>query len=393
MVKKVILIAAALVATALAVVTGAVEAADVEGWFFHDDMIRRYILHVPPQHNGEDSLPLVINLHGYTGSSGAQAAYTGMSTKADAEGFLVVYPNGTGSVTGWNAGLCCGSPVENEIDDVGFIDALIDTIRANYIVDTLRIYATGFSNGGMMSHRLACELSERIAAVAPVAGGLVMEDWDDCRPPRAVPVIAFHARNDGAVPYYGGPLEGFFAASLDSVMSTWARWDSCDVGPDTFYQNDTAFSQTWSQTEGDVEVVFWTTEDGGHSWPGRIGASQAISANEEMWEFFLAHPMPVEEPEPGVGELPFVPAYSLDPSSPNLFTNSVTIRFSQAQAEHVTIKLYDVLGREIATLVDGTLDAGEHSVLVDAAGLSAGVYFYRLATPTFTATRLIMLVK
>ena len=366
----------------LSLLTGLADAEDIEGGFLYDGIDRTYLLHLPPSYNGADSLPLVVNMHGLGGSGPKQAIHSRMNLKADAEGFYVVYPNGTGTIKGWNAGTCCG-----EADDVGFISVLIDTIRANYVVDTMRVFACGFSNGGMMSHRLACELSGRIAAVAPVAGGLIMEDWDNCRPPRAVPIIHFHARDDSTAKYYGSEI----LPATDSVMETWAEWDSCDVGPDTFFNGPNSFRQTWSQSEGDVEVVFWTTEDGGHSWPGVPGGSQAISANDLMWDFFVAHPMPGAE-EPGIEEFA-EPTFQLNPVFIDPTATSTIIRFTLARQERVSLRLFDVSGRMIAVLAEDVLESGNHSVQVDASELSAGVYFYRLSTTTRTEPQSFRLIK
>jgi len=370
--------------------SGLLNAADIEGWFLYDNVIRSYIFHIPPQHNVEDLLPLVISMHGYTSSAEGQAAYTGFNAKADTEGFYVVYPNGTGSLQSWNAGQCCGFAAENDVDDVGFISDLIDTIIANYTVDTLRIYATGMSNGGMMSHRLACDLSGRIAAAAPVAGGLMLSDWDACQPLRSVPVIHFHAVDDGVVPYYGGNMYGIDFPDILSVMQGWAERTGCDAGPDSLDNGNGAFCKTWSDSESEVEVVLWTTLDGGHTWPGRPGGSQAISANDKMWEFFKIHPIPSEEPEPSVTECP---EYVFDPLVPGIFTESSCIRFSLKDADEITVELYDVLGRMVTYLRKGTLSAGEHVVEIDCSSYAKGVYICRLVTSSETSSYIVRVVQ
>lgn len=371
---------------------GVVLAEDIEGGFMHDGTHRTYLLHIPPLYNGEDSIPLVINLHGGGGTAGQQATVTQMNAKADSDTFLVVYPNGTilptTGYTGWNAGECWGT----NVDDVGFISALIDTVVANYNVDTLRIYTTGFSLGGMMTHRLTCELAEKIAATAPIAGGLFLNDWNDCQPKRLIPIMYFHARDDPNAPYDGGRwFKDCYWTPVDSFMEHWAVKLGCDIGPDTFYNDSGALRQRWSRTDDSCEVILWTTEDGEHSWPGSFLGSKAISANDEMWEFFMAHPIPVEEP--GIQEPSSAPFFSLDPASPTIFTQSAVIHFSLDQSQHVTLKLFDILGREIVTLLDRPLGSGQHEVVIDTGGLSAGVYFYRLITPTLTQTRSITVIK
>lgn len=376
----------------LIVTSSAVQAEDMSGGFVHEGYDRSYILHTPPQYNETDSLPLVIALHGGGKNAEWIRDASNLSTKADDAAFFVCYPNGirTGAdgQNNWNAG-----PMFNmSVDDVSFISALIDTLRANYRIDTLRVYVTGLSAGAMMTNRLACELADRIAAVAPVAGPLVT-DWKVCKPSRLLSIIYFQARNDIAMPYYGA----YWVSSADSLMHGWAERLGCNIGPDTFYNDSAALRQTWKRADDSCEVVFWTTEDGGHSWPGGYPyepwadiPSDDISANDLMWEFFKAHPIPLEEPEPGIKESP---ASVLDPSNPSIFTNSAVIRFLVERSEYVSLKLYDVQGRKIAVLLEQRLDAGSHEVAIDAAGLPRGAYFYELKTPTAAISKPIILIK
>jgi polyhydroxybutyrate depolymerase len=374
--------------------SGIALAEDVEGGFLHDGTYRTYLLHIPPSYNGEDSIPLVINMNGGGREGEAYASMTQTSQKADEEGFFVVYPSHLTGVP-WNA----GEWYDSDVDDVGFISCLIDTLGSEYTIDTSRIYATGFSTGALMTHRLACELSARIAAAAPVAGPLIL---DACQPARPVPIMHIHARDDHHVPYYGGKgiYEPYSWPSVDSSMGRWVELNECSIGPDSFYNEAGALRQRWINVDSSCEVVLWTTEDGKHTWPGSslidpiLGLpSQAISANDEIWEFFVAHPMPVEEDEPDIQEPIATPFFSLDPASPSIFSESAVIRFSIDRNEKVVLKLFDALGREIATLVDCQLGAGQHEVVIDAGGLSAGVYFYRLNTPTFTKTQSIRLIN
>ena len=374
----------------LALILTTASAEDIDGSFIYDGKTRTYLLHLPPSYNEENPFPLVINLHWGGGSPEGQAAFSAMNPKADSEGFLVAYPEGTLSPygwLGWNSGECLGI----DVDDVSFISILIDTLIANYRIDTFRIFVTGFCNGGMMTQRLACELSERIAAVASVAGGLHINNWDDCQPARLIPLMHFHARNDPSVPYYGGWYYDCRWPPVDSFMQHWAEKLVCNLGPDTFYNDSGALRQRWYRADDSCEVILWTTEDGSHYWPGTPLGTKKISANDEMWEFFVAHPLPVEEP--GVEEKPMPPSYILDHSLPNPLSKSAKIHFSLGSREHVRLEVFDALGRKVVTLVDGVLDAGQHEVVIDAGRLSTGVYFYRLSTPTFTKTRSVRLIK
>jgi polyhydroxybutyrate depolymerase len=363
MVKKMLVSAILLVS-----MFGIASATDVEDGFTHEGYPRDYILHIPEGYNGQDTLALVIALHGGGKNAEWVRDCSNLSTKADEEGFFVCYPNGTQTgapgENNWNAGPNLGVFA----DDVSFISALIDTLATKYKVDTLMVYVAGFSAGSMMTNRLACGLAGKIAAVAPIAGPLYIP-WNTCQPERLISIIYFHARNDGSMPYYGAS----WVASADSNCAGWANRLSCDIGPDTLYNDSGALKQTWTRNDDSCEIVFWTTEDGGHSWPGGYpyepGADQPsddIDANDLMWEFFQAHPIPVEEDttEPGVQEPVSSPSFLLDPAYPGVFSQTATIRFTLGQSEHVTLEVFDVLGREIATVVDGVLDAATRGIIL-----------------------------
>jgi polyhydroxybutyrate depolymerase len=187
-VKRALLLAAA----CLLLFAGPVFAKDSQGTdaqfsLRHDGRVRTYLVHLPASYSKDKTWPLVLVLHGGGGNGEQVAKMTGFSRKADQEGFIAVYPNGTGlwqnRFLTWNAGNCCAYAYENRIDDVGFIRALIGQLRKDYAVDDRRIYAAGISNGGMMSYRLACGLSDLIAAIGPVAGAQNI----DCKPAQPSP--------------------------------------------------------------------------------------------------------------------------------------------------------------------------------------------------------------
>lgn len=262
-----------------------------------DGRTRSYLLHVP-ERLPEGPVPVVLALHGAAMNGPLMAWFTGLHRKADEAGFVAVYPNGTGRGTFlvWNAGgfgNAAGRP-----DDVAFIAAALDDLATVVSVDPRRVYACGLSNGGMMCYRLAAELPERIAAVAPVAGGLMVPLPQD--PGRPVPLIHFHGTRDTLVPYGDG---GRVAGGAPSARR-WATLVGCDPEPEKepLTPADTALPVTlerWANGRDGTEVVLVTVDGGGHTWPGQqppvwfIGRStSAISANDLMWEFFLRHPLP-----------------------------------------------------------------------------------------------------
>ena len=164
---------------------------------------RSYIVHVPPKYDPKKPTPVVLAFHGAMTNAPIMALSSGLSTKADEAGFIVVFPNGTGKgnpLLVWNSGGFNKQYAERLPDDVAFVRAILDELPKLVNVDPKRVYATGISNGGMMCYRLAAELSQRIAAIAPVAGTISVEK---SRPQRPVPVMHFHGTEDRLVPFNG----------------------------------------------------------------------------------------------------------------------------------------------------------------------------------------------
>lgn len=265
-----------------------------------DGRTRTYTVHVPTKITTPTSL--VIVLHGGGGSDDNAERMTGMSAKADKEGFVVAYPNGSGRLDDklltWNSGNCCGYALDEKIDDVKFISALIDQMIANYKVDPKRVYVTGISNGGMMSYRVACELADKVAAIAPVAGALNVE----CKPSQPVSVIAFHGTSDQHVLYAGGKPKvqadnhERVDHSVEFAISFWVKQNSCGTTPQKTEKGNVV-SEIYSGCKSNTGVALYTIKGGGHAWPGGLGGTliadaptKEISATDVMWEFFAKHP-------------------------------------------------------------------------------------------------------
>lgn len=267
-----------------------------------DGRARSYTLNLPAGYATIASLPLVIAMHGGGGSAAQFESTNGLTEKANASGFAVVYPDGIAGALGvrtWNAGTCCGASVTQQVDDVKFIEALIDDIEASWPIDRKRIHATGHSNGGMMSYRLACDLSARIASIAPNAAALVDST---CAPTRPVAVLHMHSKLDQNVPIAGGVGNGIAGVSfptLDETINAWVGIDHCGTTPQVQVQPGRYTRSRWTGCNAGVEVELILTDDGGHAWPGgQPGSvngdtpSTAISANDELWSFFQANRMP-----------------------------------------------------------------------------------------------------
>jgi polyhydroxybutyrate depolymerase len=276
---------------------------DRKGSISIDGRDRSYVVHIPPAYNGQDPVPLIIALHGGGGNATNAMKMTGMSDKADKAGFVVAYPNGTGRLKNhlltWNAGNCCGYALAHHIDDVAFIRAMIEHLQKELTIDARKIYVTGMSNGAKMTYKLACELSDKIAAIAPVAGSL---DVTNCQPNDPVSVMIFHGTADKHVLYQGGKPE----KSLDKhervdnpvsyAVSFWVKFNHCSVTPQK-EEKGNIIREVYTGGKDGTEVVLYTITAGEHAWPGgRRGSrwgdtpTQEISATELMLEFFLRHP-------------------------------------------------------------------------------------------------------
>jgi polyhydroxybutyrate depolymerase len=247
-----------------------------------------------------------VALHGAAMNGPMMAWFSGLDRKAEEAGFLAVYPNGTGTRSSftWNGGNCCGSAIRNPGDDVAFLSALLDDLSGAYPVDARRVYATGMSNGAIMAYRLASELSERIAAIAPVAGAVGTEIR---QPKRAVSVLHFHGTKDQYLPFSGGrgrkSISGTDFRSVQDSIRAWVKANGCDPTPRIAVLSEggdglRVTRQTYGGDRDGAEVVLVAIEGGGHTWPGRqsparvLGCSTlTVSANDVMWAFFQKHPL------------------------------------------------------------------------------------------------------
>lgn len=272
-----------------------------------DGLDRTYLLNLPPNYYSGDNFSLVIALHGGGGSATQFESTCLLTKKADAAGFIVVYPNGVKSngplkLQTWNAGTCCDYAAANDIDDVNFIRQLISTLLAKYKINPKKVYATGHSNGGMMSYRLACELSDKIAAIAVNACTLVTTQ--PCNPVHPVPVLHMHSVNDLHVPYLGGQGGGtgtydLHLAPVDSVLNVFSSFNECTNTAQVITDNNDYTFTKWSGCDNNVSIQCYLTKDGGHAWPGGLPGSEmgdtpstAINANDLLWDFFQQYQLP-----------------------------------------------------------------------------------------------------
>ena len=345
-------------------------------------LVREYRLYVPAIYNTTTrAVPLLLNLHGYGSNNLQQEAYGDFRSLADTANFLVVHPNGVFDATSnrnWNT----FGPRGTGVDDVAFLAALIDTLASRYRLDPQRIYSTGMSNGGFMSYELACQLGNRIAAIASVTGSMTASRLAGCTSGRPVPVLEIHGTADNTVPYTGGTALQFVA--IPALLSSWVQRNGCNPTPTVTAVPDlstadgcTAERSVWAGGRNGSVVEHFRIIGGGHTWPGAafvIGVTnQDISASREVWRFLrryrLAQLLPARD-----AVAPAAPRLLL---LPNPATDLLRLDAGQRLApEALTVR--DALGRRLVapaqSLPDGRLE-------LTTAAWPAGMYLLAVALP------------
>jgi len=341
----------------------------------HDGIQRDYILYIPELYDGNTTVPLVLNFHGFGSSASQQMFYGDFRNIADTEGFLLVHPEGTTFIGNqfWNVGF---PGLSSNIDDVGFTEALIDELATLYAIDLDRVYATGMSNGGFMSFLLACQLSEKIAAVASVTGSMTQDTFDDCNAQHPTPILQIHGTEDDVVLYN----ENNLSLPIPDVISYWVDHNNCETTPTTTTLPDVDVSDgstiehsVYEDGDNGVTTEHMKVIGGGHTWPGSVlntaGTNQDIDASMEIWLFFSR--------------------YDIDGllSTDDFENNQVTIYPNPTQskinlslnyAKEVHYKLFSPLGKQLMT---GTITSSNQEI--DISHLPSNIYFLRVGSQIF----------
>jgi polyhydroxybutyrate depolymerase len=284
--------------------------------FKHDNLKRSFKIHVSSVYNKSARGPLVIALHGRGGNGESMILITrkGFNKLADKDGFIVVYPDGI--ELNWNDGRMDEEANDRahreNIDDVGFISALIDTMITDYNIDPKRVYVTGISNGAIMAYRLGCQLADKITAIAPVDGNIPYMLYNECSPSGPVSVLAINNTNDPLVPFQGGEIyTSSHKLKLGKVLSTdksiglWVTRNKCSITPLVTEEPDRdpkdgtrVIKKEYLNGIDGTEVILYAVDGGGHTWPGGIQYKPAgvigktcrdINACEVIWSFFKKH--------------------------------------------------------------------------------------------------------
>ncbi|MGH7687593.1 MAG: alpha/beta hydrolase family esterase [Candidatus Dormibacteria bacterium] len=252
---------------------------------------RTYRLYRPGSVDAHAPAPLVLVLHGNGSTADQMVDTTEFDTNADANGFIAVYPDGV--ERSWNGSFCCEPAPTLGVDDIGFLNMLIAQLEQHYAINTHRVFMTGFSSGAIMAFRYACQGSVPLAAIAPVAGTMLLSE--DCHPPHPTSVLAINGTLDGEVPFQGGHLlKGASATdaivpSINDVVTRWAQLDGCGGAPLPSSNGPVTVSR-WAGCSGGAAVQLEAITGAGHTWyaPGFGPADGAIDASKVIADFFAA---------------------------------------------------------------------------------------------------------
>ncbi len=341
-------------------------------------LTRNYRLYKHAGYSGNVAVPLVLNLHGYTSNALEQEFYGDFRAIADTAKFLIVHPNGTLDAQGegfWNS---IGGT--STVDDVAFLSNLIDTLKTLYNIDPQRIYSTGMSNGGFMSYSLACELSDKIAAIASVTGSMTQANFNACSPTRPVPVMEIHGNADAVVPYDGNPLLSF--VSTPNVVSKWVDLNNCAATPvftavPNINTTDGCTAEHYFYGGGDQgsTVEHYKIIGGGHTWPGAFFntgvTNKDINASVLIWRFFRQYTLDQ------MSNLTLAPDLNTGwKANPNPSSGFFRLTSNQDKY-HKIFSIFDMSGR----LVTSVMNDQSH-LEIDASTWQKGVYVIRIESRT-----------
>ena len=340
----------------------------------HDNLQRDYILYIPASYSPINAVPLIFCFHGYGSNANTNYAYTNFKSIADTAGFIVAHPQGTidnNGSTHWNVG---GWTIGSTIDDVGFANALLDSISSEYNINPDRVYSTGMSNGGYMSFLIACQLSDRFAAVASVTGSMTPQTFSACNPQHPTPIMQIHGTADGTVPYTGDPL---WTLSIADVLQYWSNYNNCNPTPTT-----TAVPDINTTDGSTVEYIVYNGGDNGvttehfkviggdHDWPD-VWGNKDINASKEIWKFFSKYDI----------------NGAINPSSiqtintkmisiyPTPAINSITV--SSNFTKNINYEIFSLKGEIVKT---GTINSSAHTI--DASKLTPSIYYIKIGNQT-----------
>lgn len=373
-----------IIITAIWISLGAIKAQEtITETILLDGQTREYIVYVPEIYDENSSTPLMFNFHGFTSQAAGHLAATRMRPVADTTGFILVYPQGSlflGS-THWNVGAWTNG---STADDLGFTEAMIDTLSTKYNIDLDRVYACGFSNGGYFSYELACKLSHRIAAIGSVGGKMSSETFDACNPTHPIPVVSIHGTADFVVSYFGS--QPFGSKTVPETTEYWNSYNDTESIPvmEDIPNINTADGSTveyYSYANGDdcTSVDHYRVNGGGHDWVG-VRGNQDIDASSVIWNFVSRYDIN--------GLIDCNPTSTTDPNP----ENSASLIYPNPAREYITLKMdlssdiecsiYSPTGERILTQTISRI-----TKTINVKSLSPGIYFLKVGSETIKLVR------
>ncbi|MGB1204612.1 MAG: T9SS type A sorting domain-containing protein [Chitinophagales bacterium] len=347
----------------------------------YGEELREYTLYVPSIYETSNAnVPLILALHGL-GDSNENFSNVGFHNVADTANVIVVTPEAVSSFLGtaWNNGAnIAGIALNQGVDDVGFLSSLIDSMQARYNIDSTRIYVTGFSMGGMMSQKLACDLNHRVAAIASVSGSLPLLTSDDCMAERPISVIHIHGTADATISYTDGSLLGLNSA--EATVDFWVDRLACNpvaeetALPDVANDGYTVDKFLYNDCDSEKEVLFYRVNEGEHTW---LSPNNDVFATTEIWNFLSQHTLS-EVPEvvdtSSVGILDKNLAKNVN-AYPNPFGENLVLDIADAN-DVLNLNILNAIGQNVFSIeIENHVNAQQK---INTSDFKAGIYFVQV---------------
>lgn len=363
---------------------------------------RTYRVYVPAMYDGSTPVPVIFNFHGLGSTMAQQEMYGDFRKIADTANFIIVHPQGlpTNMIAFTQNAFDLFFSTARSQPDIDFVDHLIDTIKARYNVNLGRIYSTGMSNGGFMSHEMACKLSGRFAAIASVCGSMQPTHYTSCNALHPIPVMQIHGTNDGTVRYDGTPgstLLNF--VHVDTLVKHWVEYNNCNLTPaiDTIADDlnpiDSARAVHYVWSGGNAPVELYKIIGGGHSWPNTTATTKGIcrdfNASTEIWRFFDQHKSFTPSYTTGIEDQTINEgvAFSVYPNPTN---GQFTVSITNTNSKTVSINVVNILGETVYTFSDNNC-ANSVNKQINLENIAAGIYFIKLDTGKDVITQKIII--
>jgi polyhydroxybutyrate depolymerase len=380
--------------------------------FIHENISRNYTIYVPEDYSADESWPLIVNFHGYSGDVQDHIDRTQMHDLADKNRFLIAYPEGINinrasgilpsfvplSGSGWSV-----PGFTTQRDEIAFFESLLSHIENEYSVNKNRIHTSGLSLGGYMALYVALMLPDRIASFASVAGHMTERVEELITAETSISGLLVHGTEDIVTNYNG--LQGFYLSVLETANNL-AGQIGCSEDPISTNLDDlntsdgtTVTKLEYTDCDNAMEITVFTINNGGHRWPGSGRVEPSVLGNnsldvnvsEEIVQFFAENRLVTSNDELEDGLM--LGTYQLNQNYPNPFNPSTNIRYSLPKTDEVQLSVYNILGQEVKRLVNGEQSAGWHTVSFKALDLSSGFYIYRIQAGEFVAIKKLLLIK